>query len=302
LEKIQYHFGAGSQDYRRLKVRNKRYRKNQRKESPEVIRAKRVRGVVLFLKITFCIVSVPAMSSLFIFGHDLLTQCKYFESENIIIEGTERLTEIQVKKQAGIEDRINILSFNLSVARKKLLGHPWIEQAQVGREFPNTIFIRITEHKPLAVLDLGEKFILNTKGLIFKKLEPGDPENIPIVSGLSYSDVGTIQESGSIRFTSVMEVLRLGNEPDSIVPNRMIHRINVDRQIGLSLNTSDQEKIIKLGFENYSEKYAQLKKVIFQLKDQYNFNDYNCIDLINPDRIVVYPVKNELEANQKGEA
>jgi cell division protein FtsQ len=285
-----------------LKVRNKRVRKNQRKESPEVLRAKRIRGVILFFKIMVCIVSVPAMSVLFIFGHDLLTQCGYFECENIIIEGTERLSEKQVKKQADIEDKMNILSLNIFAARKKLLGHPWIEQARVGREFPNTIFISITEHKAVAVLDLGEKFILNTNGLIFKKLEPDDSKIIPVISGLSYSDVRTTQEDGSTRFISVMEVLRLGEASDSVVPNHLIQRIDVDRQIGLSLHTSDQEKIIKLGFENYSEKYAQLKKVIFQLKDQNTFNDYQCIDLINPDRIVVYPAKNELEANQKGEA
>ncbi len=281
---------------------NKRVRKNQRKESPEVLRAKRVRGVILFFKIMACIVSVPAMSVLFVFGHDLLTQCGYFECENIIIEGTERLSEKQVKEQADIEDKMNILALNLFAARKKLLGHPWIEQARVGREFPNTIFIRITEHKPLAVLDLGDKFILNTNGLIFKKLEPDDSKIIPVISGLLYSDVRTTREEGSLRFLSVMEVLRLGEASDSVVPNHLIQRIDVDRQIGLSLHTSDQEKIIKLGFENYSEKYAQLKKVIFQLKDQNTFNDYQCIDLINPDRIVVYPATNELEANQKGEA
>lgn len=285
-----------------MKVRNKKARKNQRKEKPEVLRANRIRGAVLFFKIIFCIVSVPAMSALFIFGHDLMTQCSYFECERIIIEGTERLSEKQVKEQADIKDNMNILSLNLFIARNKLLGHPWIEQARVGREFPNTLFIRITEHKPLAVLDLGDKFILNTNGLIFKKLEPDDSEILPIISGLSYSDIRTTRDTGSIRFVSVMEVFRLGEVSDSVIPNHLIQRIDVDRQIGLSLYTTDQEKIIKLGFENYSEKYGQLKKVIFQLKDQDIFNDYQFIDLINPDRIVVYPVKNELEANQKGEA
>ncbi len=285
-----------------MKVRNKKVRKNQRKEKPEVLRANRIRGAILFFKIIFCIVSVPAMSALFIFGHDLMTQCSYFECKRIIIEGTERLSEKQVKEQADIKDNMNILSLNLFIARNKLLGHPWIEQARVGREFPNTLFIRITEHKPLAVLDLGDKFILNTNGLIFKKLEPDDSEILPIISGLSYSDIRTTRDTGSIRFVSVMEVLRLGEVSGSVIPNHLIQRIDVDRQIGLSLYTTDQEKIIKLGFENYSEKYGQLKKVIFQLKDQDTFNDYQFIDLINPDRIVVYPVKNELEANQKGEA
>jgi hypothetical protein len=149
---------------------------------------------------------------------------------------------------------------------------------------------------------LGDKFILNTNGLIFKKLEPDDSEILPIISGLSYSDIRTTRDTGSIRFVSVMEVFRLGEVSDSVIPNHLIQRIDVDRQIGLSLYTTDHEKIIKLGFENYSEKYGQLKKVIFQLKDQDTFSDYQFIDLINPDRIVVYPVKNELEANQKGEA
>lgn len=302
MGKIQYYPKARSKNYRELKMRKKKFRRNQRKESPEVIRARRRRCVVLLFKIAFCIVSIPAMSALFILGHDLVTQFNYFNCKNIRIEGAERLSENQVKEQAGIQEKMNILSLNLFIARKKLLGHPWIEQVQVRREFPDTIFIGITEHKALAVLDLGEKYILNTEGMIFKKLEPDDPGNLPIVSGLSYADLKTIQEEGSNTFISVMEVLRLGNEPDSSIPNNSIGSINVDRQIGLSLHTLEQEKTIRLGFENYPEKYEQFKKVIFQLKNQYDFNDYNRIDLINPDRIVVYPVKNELEDDQNREA
>ena len=302
MGKVQHHFGTGSENYRRLTVRRKKVRKNQRKDSPEVKKARRILAVALFFKIAFFIVSVPVMSTIFILGHDLLTQCDYFNCEHIRIEGAEWLSEKQVIEQAGIEEKANIFSFNLFLAHKKLVGHPWIKSAQIGREFPNTIFIRINEHKALAVLDLGEKFLLNTEGFIFKKLEPDDPGNIPIVSGLSYSDLKTLQENGSLRFISVMEVLSLGNEPDSAIPNHLIGSINVDRQIGLSLHTSDQEKIIRLGFENYPEKYDQLKKVIFQLKNQYDFTDYYRIDLINPDRIVVYPAKNELEAHQNREA
>ena len=282
-----------------MKLRNKRYRKNHRKESPEAVRARRIRRVILFWKVTFYVFSVPAMSALFILGHDLLTQCSYFEIEHMVVEGPERLSDMQIRETTGIDDKTNILSLNLFVTRNKLLGHPWIEQAQVGRRFPGTLHIRITEHKPLAVLDLGKKYIINTNGLIFKEHESGDTDGMPIVSGLSYGDLGTTQETGTVRFKSVLEVLRLGTDPDSVMPNHLINRIDVDRQIGISLFTSDQEKMIRLGFDNYPEKYAQLKKVISQLKDQFTFNDYNSIDLINPDRIVVYPVKNELEANQK---
>lgn len=283
-------------------MRIKRTRKNRKKDDPVTRKAIRARFIVLMFKITFCIFSIPAMSAVFIFGHDLLTQSEYFRSEHIIFEGLGKLSQKEVKQQAGIEDQMNILGFNLFVARKKLLAHPWIEDAQVSRELPNTVFIRITEQVPMAVIDLGEKFMVNKDGLIFKRLEPDDPQNLPVITGLSYSDLRTDNDDGSVWFSSVMEVLQLGNIPDSVIPNQLILKIDVDRQIGLLLHTSYQNSIIKLGFNNYSEKYAKLEKVILNINNQYSFDGYSCIDLINPDRIVVYPVKKEFEADQKREA
>ncbi|MFO8083064.1 MAG: FtsQ-type POTRA domain-containing protein [Desulfobacterales bacterium] len=284
------------------KVRNKKVRKNRKKEGTMERKAKRICGVVFLLKIVLVFASIPVMSAVFILGHDLLTQSNYFKSEHIIIEGAQGLSEKQVKQQAGIEEQTNIFAFNLFLAQKKLMAHPWIKQAQVARKLPNTIYIRIAEQIPLAVVDLGEKFIVNTDGLIFKRLENTDPENLPVIEGLSYSDLRTANDGGSPWFLSVMEVLQLGNTPASVLANHSVRRIEVDRQAGLLLHTTDQNRIIKLGFENYSEKYAKLERVIFNLKSQYFFNDYSCIDLINPDRIVVYPVKNEFEADQKREA
>jgi cell division protein FtsQ len=283
-------------------VLSKRVRKNCKKEAPEKKKAKRMRGTVVLLKLLLGIASVPLMSLLFILSHDLLTQSEYFNSEHIIVEGAERLSENQIRQQAGIEEKMNIFALNLNAARQNLMGNPWIQQAQVARELPGTIHIRIVEHEPLAVVDFGEKFILNTEGIIFKKLESNDPENLPLITGLSYSDLREADNLGSIWFLSVMEVLQLGKIPGSVLPNHLIHRIDVDRQTGLLLHTTAQNKTIKLGLENYPEKYAKLEKVISNIKSHYLFNDYSSIDLINPDRIVVYPVEDEFEADQEREA
>lgn len=277
-------------------VKRRGYRKNRRKESPVVKRAKRTARLAGISKAAVLVASVFAMSALFIFGHDLLTQCEYFKAEKIKIEGAERLSASDVMEQAGVRNGINILAINLSVTRKKLIAHPWIENARVGREFPGTIFIRIKEQEPLAVMDLGAKFIVNKKGEIFKTWEPSDPANLPEVTGLSFSDMRTAGEKGSVRYESVMEVLYMGLESTSIIPNAVVRRIDVDRQMGLSLYSSTGEKVIRLGFENYPGKYARLQRVIFHLKSREEFTDYNSIDLTNPDSIVVYPAKNNNES------
>ncbi len=274
-------------------IKKRRYRKNRRKDSPATVRARRIARAAKIFKATAVVVSIFAMSALFVFGHDLMTQCDYFKADKIVIEGAAKLSTQEIMEQAGIYDGMNILAVNLKVARKKLMTHPWIENAQVGRELPDTVFIRITEQDPLAVLDLGAKFVMNQRGEIFKAWEPSDPDNLPRVTGLSFSDMRTAGEKGSMLFESVMDVLIMGLESDCVVPNSVIRRIDVDRHMGVSLYASAEKKVIRLGFEDYDGKYALLEKVIFHIKAQQSFTDYNSIDLTNPDSIVVFPAKND---------
>ncbi len=271
-------------------MRTNKFRKNRRKDSPEAKRAKRIARLVRFFKVVAIFASVAAMSLLFIFGHDFLTQCDYFEAKRIEVEGVSWLTRDHVREYAGLEGGMNILSINLSVTRKKLLAHPWIKTASVARRFPDKILIHIEEHEPLAVLDLGADFLMNKSGEIFKAREPADPDGLPMVSGLGFSDLKTPEEDGSVLYASVMEVLRLGCRADSILPNDMIGRIDVDPNLGLSLRTVAGKKVVRLGFENYPGKYAMLRRLMAHMEADELFVDYNSIDLTNPDSIVVLPV------------
>jgi len=244
---------------------------------------------------------LTVMSFVFILGHDFVTQCDYFRADNITIRGVHRLSKQQILEQANINKGINILSVNLSIIRNTLLAHPWIAEAEVRRELPNIISIGIKEHKPLAILDLGRKFLINVNGEVFKELTASDPDALPIVSGLQFSDLNIPGESRSTSFDAVMEVLRFGQKPDSILPNRIIRKIRVDRQIGLTLFAFDRGRAIKLGYHDYIDKYKRLESVLFYLKEKRCFPDFNSIDLNHLDRIVVNLVKDELSAGDHKE-
>ena len=186
----------------------------------------------------------------------------------------------------------------LALARKRLLANHWIGEAEVRRELPNRIYIRICEQKPLAILDLGRKFIINSQGEIFKEWVASDPDNLPIIGGLEFSDINVSGRPRSIPFEAVMDVLQLGQKSESILPNRLIRRIQVDREIGLTLYATDRVnankiKAIKIGYNDYSNKYAKLKDVLFYLKNKSGLSDFYSIDLNNSNRIVVNPAKVE---------
>jgi len=269
---------------------NKRVRRNHYRVSRQYRWEVRKRFLLVWVRIAAGISAVAVMSGIFIFGYDLATQCDYFRAQEIHVEGARRLSVSEVIAKAGVHEGINALSVNLYKTRKQLLDHPWIAQAEIGLELPSAIRIRIVEEEPLAVVDLGRRYVINTKGEIFKKWEPSDPERLPVVGGLEYSDLAVLDGTCSESFRAVMNVLRLGSDADAVVPVDMVKRIHVDHEMGLTVFAFDRPRMIKLGYERYSEKYDRLRDVMTYLKERPEVSDFESIDLNDPGRIVIAPV------------
>ena len=279
----------------------KRLRKNYYKNSDARKRNKMLKRFVFGLKLMVVGTALVFVSLLFVFSYDFLTQCDYFKAEELMVNGAHRLTQNQVLQQANITTGVNIFSVNLSKVRKRLLAHSWIEDAEVRRELPSGINIRVKEQKPLAVLDLGRKFIINTHGEVFKEMDKTDQCNLPMISGLEFSDINVKGESRSIPFDAVMKILGLGQKPESVLPYSLIKKIHVDREMGLTIYAFDHIREIKIGYNNYPDKYAMLKDVLFFLEKNGGFSRLESIDLNNLNRIVVNPAKIESAAKDHKE-
>lgn len=249
--------------------------------------------IIFYLKIILALAAMPAISLICIFGYDCLTQCDYFRAETIAVEGNQILSEEEVIKETLIKPGDNILSINLSKVRKQLMANTWIAEAEVVRKIPSGIIVRIKEHNPLAVLDLGKEFLLNANGDIFKEKATTDPKSLPLVKGLKFSDLSLSGAKRSPSFDAVMTVLKLGRKPESILPNNSITLINVDREIGLTVFAFD--KTIKLGYNNYLDKYERLEKVFYHVKNGQDFSDFETVDLNNLSRIVICPAATPAE-------
>ena len=278
----------------------KNVRKNFRKSEKAARRNKFLGGILLSFKVMAAVVALAVVTGFFILVYDLATQCDYFAARRMSIEGTRRLTPEQVARQARVRIGDNILAVNLALVRKRLLAHPWIAEAEVRREIPSRLIIRVKEHDALALVNIGQKFLINHQGQIFKAWEPSDPGNLPVISGLDVSDLtvyGRKQSSEKNRapalsapFKAVMQVLQMGLQQGSILPNRLVRQIKVDRQIGLTLYAFSGIKAINLGYSDYPGKYHMLANLFSYLKRQSNILDFDRIDLNNLERVVVHPL------------
>jgi len=271
-------------------------RKNYYRNSAARRRNRIIMRVIFSIKTATVGTILLLASFLFIFTYDFITQCDYFKAESLTVTGANRLTDEQVLLQSQITEGVNILSVNLSRVRKRLLAHSWIEEAEVSRELPTGISIRIKEQQPLAILDIGRKFIINTHGEVFKEMDASDHCRLPVIGGLEFSDINVRGESRSVPFNAVMTILALGKKPESVLPCRLIKRIRVDREMGLTIYAFDRIKAIKIGYDDYPNKYEMLKNVLFYLKKNGNFSHLESIDLNNLNRIVVNPARIGSEA------
>lgn len=265
----------------------KKTRKNYFKNSAAKRKARRMQYLLGIVKIGSGLLLVATMSFAFIFGYDLFTQSDYFSTQKISVIGCERLDQQEVIDHAKLELGLNIFSVNLTTTRKRLLAHPWIAEADVSREIPEGIYIRIREHEPLAIIDMGRKFLLNRKGEIFKEWHQVDPASLPFVYGLSFSDLNVGSRPVNRPFKAVMSVLKLGLQSNSIMANRNIKSIHVDKDIGLTVYADNRLGALKLGYGNYGDKYKRLEEVLSYLEKKQQISTMKSIDLNNPERVVV---------------
>ena len=270
---------------------NKRTRKNYYKNSRPRRRPRIIRRCVLTAKLLLLLAGMGGTSLLFILVHDALTQNAYFQARTITVDGNQRLSREAILEQAGLKLHDNILLVNLGTALYRLLANPWIEAAEVERELPDAIHIKIAERYPIAMLDLGRRFYLDAGGEIFKRVEASDQIKAPVVTGLRFSDIDLNNPWRPGLFRDVMQVLRLSRLHGTVLPLRLLNRIHVDREMGLTLFAFESGLAIKLGFGGYESKYNRLRDMMSHLRPQARLSNIECIDLNDLDRVVVRPLR-----------
>lgn len=243
----------------------------------------------------FCLMGV-----FFIFSYDAMTQCDYFRAAEITVHGEKRLSEQAVLELAELEDEVNILSVNLSMIRKRLVAAPWIQSAAVRRELPSRLSISVKEHEPLALLDVGRLFLINTAGEIFKEAEPMEMTGLPVISGMDYVDWKRTDGPETKVFKAVMAFLDLQEKKPSLFSDRAVREIRVDPEMGLSVRLSDPVVRLELGFDAYERKLKRIRRILAHVEANERLPAVEALDAHNPKRIIATPADRKMgEANKE---
>jgi cell division protein FtsQ len=133
-----------------------------------------------------------------------------FAVRDIEVRGNRHHSGEQIARLSGLARGQNLFSIDTAQAEQALLENPWLKQAKVGRELPGRLLVDVVERDAVAVATLedGSLYLLTAEGEPFKPVEPGDPSDLPIVTGIRPRDLALDRARAMERLATGLEVIR----------------------------------------------------------------------------------------------
>ena len=228
-----------------------------------------------------------ALSIGLILGYQYLIHSPYFMVRKVVIEGIDRVSRQQVLSETGLDKPTNMLTLRLEEMGMNLRNASWVDEATLTRKLPDTIYISINERTPKALISLGALYYLDRKGKPFKKVDPKENPEMPIITGFTWDDIVKRERFTRKDLNSVFTLMGVLKERNDSFRLDNISEINFDPARGLSLFTRDDNVQVRIGFKNYRAKLTRLGRVIALLKIRGESDNLVYFNLVSSPRVIV---------------
>jgi len=197
-------------------------------------------------------------------GKRYLLTAKTFALARLTFEGVAHADEAELARLTGINAGDNIFQIDTLAAERALSAHPWVRRVSIEREIPRAVVVRVIEHRPAALAELGGLYYVSDAGKAFKRLGPGEPADFPILRGPSREEYAAHGEEVEALFRDALEAMAAWRDAglDKRAP---LSEIKVDRLEGLTAVCGRDATAVKLGTGDYREKLERLDRLLTEL-------------------------------------
>jgi cell division protein FtsQ len=210
-----------------------------------------------------------------------------FAVTEIDVVGNERRPAETVASESGVAVGANVFSLDLDQARARILADPWISEATLARRLPGTILVQVTERKAAALVALGDTYLATSAGEPFKRLEPGDPTELPLVTGLRPESLADDRE-GTMRTVRRAIDLAAEYEHGSLARRLPLEEVHVEPDGSFAVVVGRGAMQLVLGAPPFRRKLDQASRVVAELDKRGAKADAIMLDNdARPERVVV---------------
>ena len=258
-----------------------------RNSTPYRVRQKKGEEKRIVLILTFFVIGLLGVS-LTVYGmYRVLCKTALFMVTETDIVGADRITQKEILALCDLKLQTNLLTVSPARLQKRVEAHPWIAWAEIKRQWPNRLLVRIKERQPVAIANVeGKLFFVDAKGIVFTEVNPDADLDFPVISGLGRSDLDIQNPSGALQ--CALQFLRYVPKNDSVLPRQNISEINIRQGGDLVVFLADRPFPIYLGSEAMERKHYRLVKVLGWLykKKEFEITEYIRLDY-GSDKVLV---------------
>ncbi len=105
---------------------------------------------------------------------------------HISISGLHHLQDEDILARVQLPEQATLWSIDEEDIRQRVVSHPKIATAIVGRVMPDTLTITVQERKPAAILhNFGNRLVMDKEGLVLSNNVVAAHSDLPILKGLN---------------------------------------------------------------------------------------------------------------------
>ena len=235
-------------------IARQRVGRGRRRHGGGVARVARIAGLVLLGMLTVAGSTVGV--------HWLLTAPR-FAVARIDVEGASRVSADRVRSAAAVAPGTNLWRLEPAAVASRVAALPEIQRAEIIRRFPNRLVILVEERRPFTLVHAGRLHWLDEEGRVLDEVPQAVVPSVPVVSGLSDAELGSMRVAPSSRTRDAVSLIRTLLRSGSALAAE-ISEIDVSRNDGPVLYTVDGVEV-RLGTEEWEERLARLERILRQV-------------------------------------
>jgi cell division protein FtsQ len=193
-----------------------------------------------------------------------LTNGAALQIAEIRFSGLARATPDELAALSPVRPGDNVFAADLRAMERALATHPWVRAARVARRLPRALEVRVEERAPLAVVELGGLYLVDRDAVPFKRAQPGDGLDLPLVTGLSRDDyVERRAELEPVLAGALALVERYAVSP--LGARAPVSEVHVDLESGTTIYVGEAGTQVRLGTGDLPQKLARLERTLDEL-------------------------------------
>lgn len=229
---------------------------NRRHRDPLATRA--ARSAKRWTRVLAFALPVPALAFGAWWAYGQMKATEYFALKDITVVGASRAVPEELVAASGLVQGQNLFTFSKDEVASRLKANPWLESVEIDRDLPGSIEITVRERNPIAIVKLDALYVMDSKGVVFKRYSGEEGLDLPVVTGLSKESLASDGENLETRLMELISVLT--NRSGFNITN--VSEIKIDADHGLSLFTLDEGVRLDVGMGSFEEKLASFEKIL----------------------------------------